>query len=132
MLIYFYKLDYKNRVVYQNKYGGENGLQLTNAEAKVMKLLWEAQEISALELTTRLTQQVGWTKSTAYTVLQKCVDKGMIGRQYPGFICRPLLTQEVAQQTGLLSLADKLFDGSMTKLLAAGRQIKKTIDKGEF
>ena len=51
--------------IYLNKSGGGIGLQLTNAEVKVMNILWNVQEMSALELTTRLTEQIGWKKSRA-------------------------------------------------------------------
>lgn len=44
MLIYLGKLDYKYRLAYSSKKGGKIGLQLTNAEAKVMKIIWRAQQ----------------------------------------------------------------------------------------
>ena len=49
-------------------------MKLFDSEMKVMELLWKNGELTAKELAERLAVEPGWSKTTTYTVLQKCVD----------------------------------------------------------
>lgn len=51
-------------------------LKLFDSERKVMEQLWEKGDRTAKELAEDLAAQVGWSKTTTYTVIKKCVDKG--------------------------------------------------------
>ena len=47
--------------------------KLYDSERKVMEVLWDGGDMSAKELSQRLQAQVGWSKSTTYTILKKCI-----------------------------------------------------------
>lgn len=94
-------------------------IKFTDSELKVMEVLWEMGEGNALDMVNLLIERIGWSKSTAYTVLQKCVDKGAIERRYPGFYCIPTITREEAQQTKTSELIDKMFGGSSQLFFSA-------------
>lgn len=94
-------------------------IKFTDSELKVMNVLWEMGEGDALVLVTTLMERIGWSKSTAYTVLQKCVDKGAVERRYPGFYCIPTVTRDEAQQTHTSELIDKMFGGSSQLFFSA-------------
>ena len=44
-------------------------------------------------LAEKLNEQVCWSKTTTYTVIKKCIDKGAVSRSEPGFICRALISR---------------------------------------
>lgn len=93
--------------------------KLYDSELKVMEILWKQGEVMAKEIAKELYQQIGWSKTTTYTVIKKCVDKGVIERREPKFICRALISKEEARRYETDELIEKLYDGCPDKLIAA-------------
>jgi predicted transcriptional regulator len=93
--------------------------KLYDSDLKLMNVLWAEGAMSAQQLAARLTAQVGWGKTTTYTMIKKCIDKGFIERTEPGFLCRPLMSREDAQHSQAEDLIDRLFDGSPDMLVAS-------------
>ena len=93
--------------------------KLFDSELKVMDILWKEGDTSAKEIAEKLNEQVGWSKTTTYTVIKKCIDKGAVGRSEPGFICRALISRKEVQEAETNELIDKMYDGSSDKLIAA-------------
>ena len=54
--------------------------KLFDSELKVMDILWKEGDTSAKEIAEKLNEQVGWSKTTTYTVIKKCIDKVAVGR----------------------------------------------------
>ena len=48
-------------------------------------------------------------KNNAYTVVQKCVDKGYIERKKPKFTCKALITKEEAQMSSVSEQIEKSY-----------------------
>ena len=94
-------------------------MKLFDSEWKVMEALWQKNDRTAKEISLCLADSIGWNKNTTYTVIKKCIDKGVIARREPGFFCRPLVTREEAQQFETAELIDRLFDGSADRLVAS-------------
>lgn len=93
--------------------------KLFDSELKIMNILWREGDTSAKRIAELLKEQVGWSKTTTYTVIKKCLDKGAVGRMEPNFICRPLITREQAQEFETSELIDKLYDGAADRLVAS-------------
>ena len=93
-------------------------IKLYDSELKVMELLWEG-EMSARELAENLKERAGWSKTTTYTVIKKCVDKGAVSRSEPGFLCRAEITREEAQAYETEELLDRMYGGRADCLIAA-------------
>lgn len=93
--------------------------KLFDSELKVMEILWKQGEAAAKEIAEELHRQVGWSKTTTYTVIKKCIEKGAIERREPNFICHALITKEEAQKYETNELIDKMYDGHPDKLIAA-------------
>ena len=74
--------------------------KLFDSELKVMDILWKEGDTSAKEIAEKLNEQVGWSKTTTYTVIKKCIDKGAVGRSEPGFICRARIYSAGILRTG--------------------------------
>ena len=90
-----------------------------------MEVLWREGGISAGQVVKILKEETGWNKNTTYTVIKKCVDKGAVKREEPGFICRPLISRQEVQDYETEELIDKMFDGSKEKFFAAFLDGKK-------
>lgn len=87
-------------------------IKLFDSELKVMEVLWEQGTVSARNIVDALIERVGWNKNTTYTVIKKCIEKGAIEREEPGFLCKPLVTRDEVQQSETEQLIDKMFGGS--------------------
>jgi len=89
------------------------------SELKVLELLWTKGDMTAKELAAKLKETTDWSKTTSYTVIKKCVDKGLIERLGTNFTCRVVITQEEAQKKESEILAQKMFGGSSDLLIAS-------------
>lgn len=92
---------------------------LYDSEWKLMELIWENAPICAKDISILAAEALNWNKNTTYTVLKKLVDKGILRRDEPNFICTPLLLQKDAQRSETKLLIDKLFHGSKKAFFAA-------------
>ena len=80
-----------------------------------------------------LAQSVGWSKTTTYTVIGKCLNKGVLRRTDPGFLCEALLSREEARAAETGKLIDRFYGGSpdalVASILGSGRLTKEEIDR---
>lgn len=100
--------------------------KLFDSELRVMEPLWVDGPQSAGELAKKLAASAGWNRNTTYTVIKKLVDKGVVSRSDPGFVCAPLVSREAVQRSETDSLITRLFGGSNTQFLSAffnGREL---------
>lgn len=93
--------------------------KIYDSELKILEILWEAGELPAKDIAGRASEQVGWSKTTTYTVLKKCVEKGLIARTEPGFQCRALVTRQAVQEHETRGLIDRMYGGSADLLVAS-------------
>ena len=94
-------------------------MKLFDSELKVLDILWDNGDTTAKKLSEILREQVGWRKTTSYTVIKKCIDKGAVGRQDPNFICHALISREQAQETETTELINKMYGGMPDQLVAS-------------
>ena len=94
-------------------------MKLFESELKVMEVLWDEGDAAAKRIAEVLKEQVGWSKTTTYTVIKKCVDKGAAERSDPGFICRAKISREQVQRCETDELIDRMYGGRADRLVAA-------------
>ncbi|OZV10338.1 BlaI family transcriptional regulator [Tissierella sp. P1] len=94
-------------------------MKLFDSELKVMEVLWEKGNMLARDIVEVLTERIGWNKNTTYTVIKKCIEKGAIEREEPGFLCKALVTRDEVQQSETEQLIDKMFGGSSELFFSA-------------
>ena len=94
-------------------------IKLFDSELKVMDILWKEGDTSAKDIAEILNRQVGWSKTTTYTIIKRCIDKGATERIDPGFICRALVSRQEAQEYETDELINKMYDGSADMLVAS-------------
>lgn len=93
--------------------------KLFDGEWKLMELLWESEPIRAKELSLLAAERIGWNKNTTYTVLKKLVEKKVISRAEPGFVCTSLLSKDAARKAETANLIDRLYGGSKQALFSS-------------
>ena len=98
-------------------------VKLYDSELKIMEYLWQcanaAQRVTAKDIAAEMARTVGWSKTTTYTVLKKCVEKGAVERHEPGFVCAPLVSMEQVQEYETRELINKMYQGSADLLVAS-------------
>ena len=93
--------------------------KLFSSEIRVMELLWKNGEMSAKEIAAALAESIDWSKTTTYTVIKKCVEKGAVLRTDPGFLCKAAVTKNEVRESETFELIDRLFEGSPDLLVSA-------------
>mgnify|MGYP005786479403 FL=1 len=102
--------------IYQDSLGGEN-VTLYDSELKVMEVLWQNGDMKATEICKILENTIGWKRSTSYTVVKKCIDKGYIQRIEPHFVCKAILSKQEACQNSISEVKQKFFSNSSLDLV---------------
>jgi BlaI family penicillinase repressor len=87
-------------------------IKITDAELKLMEYVWETAPIKAIDLVAAARDGLKWNKNTTYTVLNRLVDKKVIARQEPNFVCVPLVTKESLTIDETNTLIDRMYEGS--------------------
>lgn len=94
-------------------------IKLFDSELNIMEILWQEGDTTAKKIAEITKEKIGWSKTTTYTVIKKCLDKGAIERQEPNFVCRALVTREQVQEHETTELINKLFNGAPDRLVAS-------------
>ena len=110
-----------------------NKIKLSEAEWKVMKLLWEESPKTMMQITNLLKETTGWTKHTVMTFLKRMEEKKAIhyeegGRAklyYPDIKKEEVVLQETEE------FLHKVFDGRMGLMLNTMVE-KKVLSKSEI
>lgn len=93
--------------------------KLYDSERRVMEVLWQEGEVSARDIAAILGEKVGWSKTTTYTVITKCIDKGLARRRNPHFMVSALVSQEDVRLQETEELIEKDYGGAPDRLAAA-------------
>lgn len=93
--------------------------ELTAAEWKVMRIVWEERKAMAREVYTIAAERYGWSPPTVKTLLRRIVDKGYIQVTQigNGFLYRPVHSSLNIVTKAVESLMDNAVDGTGPLLL---------------
>jgi predicted transcriptional regulator len=94
-------------------------MKLFDSELNIMEILWREGDTTAKRIAEITKEKIGWSKTTTYTIIKKCLDKGAIERQEPNFVCRARVTQEQVQQYETTELINKMYNGAPDRLIAS-------------
>lgn len=94
-------------------------MYLPDSERNIMEVLWENGAMHAKDVAAALKQKVNWSKTTTYTMLTRCMDKGYLKRSEPKFLCTPVLTKAEVSRRETETLLRHDYDGSADLLVAA-------------
>lgn len=94
-------------------------IKLFDSELKIMEILWKEGDTTAKRIAEITKEQIGWSKTTTYTVIKKCLEKNAIERIEPNWVCHALVTKEQTQQLETEELINKMYDGAADQLIAS-------------
>ena len=94
-------------------------MSLNDSELKVLEVLWEHGNLTASQIYKILAEKVGWSRNTSYTIIKRCVEKGLIIRTEPNFVCTANITKREAQKEGISDLIHRFFDNSTSAFMSA-------------
>lgn len=104
-------------------------MKLFDSELKVMEILWKNGDTEARDIAEELGKTTDWSKTTTYTVIKKCIDKGAVSRSEPNFVCHAEISRREVQEYETTELIDKMYGGSADKLVASLLGSKRLSEK---
>ena len=99
--------------------------KFTDAEITLMNIIWNGEEVKAADIAETAGRQTGWKKNTVYTMLSRLIEKKIIERREPGFVCVPLVSRESVGIAESVSVVEKFYDGSLSLFARAFLREKK-------
>ena len=97
----------------------KKSVQLTEAEMKLMQLLWEASPRTMRELTQALENDTHWTKHTVITLLKRMQQKGTVIVHEGGEVktYSPAIQKEQVAREQTETLLSRMFSGKASLLV---------------
>ena len=94
-------------------------MKLTEAEWKVMNVVWERSPCTARQVLEELKDETDWAYTTTKTILTRLVNKGVLWTTMRDntSIYEPLVGRVDAQHTEVRSLLERAFDGAISPMM---------------
>lgn len=102
-------------------------MRISEAESRVMDVLWQRSPRTAEEVVAELAEPNGWAEATIKTLLNRLLNKGAIQAERDGRRYRylPILRREDWVRSESEGLLDRLFGGQVAPLVAQFSQQRK-------
>ncbi|HIY15798.1 MAG TPA: BlaI/MecI/CopY family transcriptional regulator [Candidatus Intestinimonas stercorigallinarum] len=91
--------------------------KIFESEYRFCLVLWAHEPISTAELVKLCQQQLGWKRTTTYTVIKRLGERGVLKNE--GGLVTARVSKEEAQVSEIDALMEKKFQGSLPAFLAA-------------
>lgn len=98
-------------------------IRLCDSEYRFLQVVWAAAPVPSGQLAELCRQQLGWKKSTVYTVLKKMCEKGLLRNE--NAVVTVLVPRERVTAAEAEQFVDRTFGGSLPGFLAAFMSGKK-------
>lgn len=102
-------------------------LKLYDAEFRFTCIVWKNEPVQSGELARLCERELGWKRTTTYTVLKKLCTRGIL--QNEGSIVTALVKREQIQQYESRAVLEKSFEGSLPQFIAAFLGNEKLTDE---
>ncbi len=97
------------------------------SEYRFLCVIWENEPLSSPRLVELCSGQLGWKKSTTYTVLRKLAEKGMVRNE--NTIVTSLVSKEQVDRQASDELLERTTGGDVPQFLAAFLKDRKLTSK---
>ena len=91
--------------------------KIHESEYRFCLILWEHEPLTAVELVKLCQEQLGWKRTTTYTVIKRLGERGVLKNE-EGKITS-LVSKDEAQACEIDVLVEKKFEGSLPAFIAA-------------
>lgn len=100
----------------------KHNISFTQAEWAVMECLWQESPLTGREVTQRMEQQCGWSRSTTLTLLTRLESKGAVesrAEEKGPKVFSPLLGREDAALQETQDFLSRVYHGSLSLMVSA-------------
>ena len=97
------------------------------SEYRFCLILWEHQPITAVELARLCLDQLGWKRTTTYTVIKRLGERGVLKNENGSITS--LVSKDEVQASEINELVEKKFEGSLPAFVAAFTRHQKLSEK---
>lgn len=91
--------------------------KIFESEYRFCLILWEQEPITASELVKLCQEQLGWKRTTTYTVIKRLGERGVL--QNENGTITSLVSKDEAQASEIDEIVEKKFEGSLPAFVAA-------------
>lgn len=91
--------------------------KIFESEYRFCLILWEHEPVTASELVKLCQEQLGWKRTTTYTVIKRLSERGVLKNE-DGTVTS-LVSKDEAQASEIEELVEKKFEGSLPAFVAA-------------
>lgn len=91
--------------------------KIHESEYRFCLIMWEHEPVSAARLVKLCQEQLGWKRTTAYTVIKRLGERGVLKNEN-GTITS-LVSKNKVQECEIDELVEKKFEGSLPAFIAA-------------
>ena len=102
-------------------------MTLGTVEAKFADIIWSGEPLSSSELSKKAESELGWKKTTSFTVLKRLCDKGLFKNEKG--IVTSLVSRDEFYSMQSERFVEETFQGSLPAFLAAFTGRKKLSKK---
>ena len=105
----------------------ENDIKLSNADYRLLLVVWDTEPVASPELCKHAEEKLGWKRTTTYTVLKRLCDKNLLKNE--NTIVTSLKSREEIQRTESRQVLERSFNGSLPQFITAfldGSKISQT------
>lgn len=103
--------------------------KIHESEYRFCLILWEHEPITAVELVKLCQEQLGWKRTTTYTVIKRLGERGVLKNENGSITS--LVSKEQAQACEIDELVEKKFAGSLPSFIAAFTR-RQDLSEGEL
>ena len=91
--------------------------KIPEGEYRFCLILWEHEPINSTKLVKLCQEQLGWKRTTTYTVIKRLEERGILKNSRP--VITSLVTKDEVQLAELEEMMEKRFEGSLPAFIAA-------------
>ena len=91
--------------------------KIPESEYRFCLILWEQEPVTATEMVKLCQEQLGWKRTTTYTVIKRLSERGILKME--NGIVSSLVSKEEAEASEIEDLVEKKFGGSLAAFVAA-------------
>ena len=86
-------------------------------EYRFCLILWENEPVSSASLARLCSEQLGWSRTTTYTVIRRLSDRGVVRNE--NSVVTSLVSKEEVQAQEIKNLMEERFEGSLPAFITA-------------
>ena len=91
--------------------------KIPESEYRFCLILWEHEPIQSAQLAQLCNEQLGWSRTTTYTIIRRLADRGVVKSE--NAIVSSMVKKEDMQLCEINELVEKTFEGSLPAFIAA-------------